>query len=105
MNKDTFYLNTKATFKGCRRPSRKPDYTSFDRDGNISSEYWYTKDGVYRNSNHWSIIYLNGKDVCFLDMKHSFTCKKISSCFWRLNCSKSKTTCGFASWSAFRKMK
>ena len=39
MKRETIYQGTKATFKGCRRPSRKPDYTSYNKRGEISSEY------------------------------------------------------------------
>lgn len=56
-NKDNFFKETIATFEQVDgRPKRKPDYTSLGRRrGRIitSSEYWYTKDGVIRGSNHW----------------------------------------------------
>lgn len=47
--------NTAAEFKERKtRPGRKPDYVSRNkRTGEVSSEYWYTKDGVIRGSNHW----------------------------------------------------
>ena len=35
------------------RPRRQPDYVSRDRNGKVSSEYWYTEDGVIRGSDHW----------------------------------------------------
>ena len=54
MNKHTFYKSTKAIFKGCKTPSRKPDHISYDSYGNVSSRYWYFDDGVIRESNHWS---------------------------------------------------
>lgn len=35
-------------------PKREPDYTSKNkRTGKVSSRYWYTKEGVYRESDHW----------------------------------------------------
>jgi hypothetical protein len=52
-NKDNYYLNTIAEFEEVKRPKRPPDYVSRTRDGKISSEYWYTDDGVIRGSNHW----------------------------------------------------
>lgn len=55
-SKENFFLCTKAVFKGCKVPRRKPDYISRDRAGNVSSIYWYTDKGVYRQSNHWSYV-------------------------------------------------
>ena len=52
-NKDTFFYETNATFEKAEKPNREPDYVSKDYNGNISSQYWYTDDGVYRRSNHW----------------------------------------------------
>lgn len=54
-NKDNFYIESMAKFESVnRRPSRTPDYVSFDRrTGKISSEYWYDEKGVIRGSNHW----------------------------------------------------
>ena len=37
------------------RPKRKPDYVSRSRDGKVSSEYWYSDDGVIRGSAHWGL--------------------------------------------------
>lgn len=54
ITQDNFFESTKAIFKGCKRPSRKPDYVSRDRWGYVSSEYWYFEDGVIRASDHWS---------------------------------------------------
>jgi len=78
MNKDNFYLCSKARFKGCKRPKRKPDFTSYNRRGIVSSEYWYGEDKkgeyVIRSSDHWS----NSND------KVIFSCEKIASCYWWL---------------------
>lgn len=57
-DQNNFFINTIAKFneiKGIPKDidREEPDHTSFTRDGEISSEYWYTKDGVYRRSNHW----------------------------------------------------
>lgn len=98
-NKTNFFVATKATFVGCRRPSRRPDYVSLDREGNVSSEYWYTSDGVYRCSNHWSKMY-----SAFANVLTTTICGKVASCYWRLRTTKN-TRCGFALWSAFQDMK
>ncbi|MBQ6447085.1 MAG: phage portal protein [Bacillus sp. (in: Bacteria)] len=61
-NQDNFYINTVAEFDDVdSRPKGKPDYVSYTKTGKISSEYWYTEDGVIRGSNHW------GKDVASCD--------------------------------------
>lgn len=67
-NKDNFYAGTKATFKGCKVPRVEPDYISYSSSGRVSSRYWYTKDGVIRASDHWSLYrYLNdGKNRNYL---------------------------------------
>jgi len=37
-----------------RKPSREPDHVSFSwKKGKVTSKYWYTKKGVYRQSDHW----------------------------------------------------
>lgn len=92
--KENFYIATKATFDGCRRPSRKPDFVS-----RCGSEYWYTPNGVIRCSDHWSIYY---------DARHKCSPirqRKIASCFWGLRSTKDLIRqCGFAKWSAFSSM-
>ena len=47
--------NTAAEFTERKtRPRRMPDFVSRNkRTGKVSSEYWYTKDGVIRGSDHW----------------------------------------------------
>ena len=74
-----FYLGTKAKFKGCKRPKRDPDYISYSRYEEISSEYWYGSDKkgsfVIRSSEHWS----NSNK-----WSEVFTCKKIVTCYWWL---------------------
>ena len=52
-NRNNFFVNTIAQFTEVKsRPRRKPDYVSI-KNGKVSSEYWYTSDGVIRGSNHW----------------------------------------------------
>lgn len=34
-------------------PKKEPNHISSDRKGKVSSRYWYTKEGVYRQSDHW----------------------------------------------------
>lgn len=88
-NKDNFYYNTIAEFNPVsRRPKNKPDFVSRNRDGKVSSEYWYTEDGVIRGSDHW------GADV--------------SSCDWYIGGKygqsarvKRNKQYGFAKWSDF----
>lgn len=53
-SKDNYYFDTMAEFDPMKsRPRRQPDYVSRDRNGKVSSEYWYTEDGVVRGSDHW----------------------------------------------------
>lgn len=54
-NENNFFLNTISFFEKMEnRPNREPDYISYSKKtGKISSEYWYTKEGVIRGSNHW----------------------------------------------------
>lgn len=54
-NKDNFFENSIGYWDLKKRtPSGSPDHVSYNRrNGRISSQYWYTKDGVYRKSNHW----------------------------------------------------
>lgn len=52
--KDNFFYNTVAMFDPVnRRPKGKPDFVSRDRDGNVSSEYWYKDEVLIRGSSHW----------------------------------------------------
>ena len=53
-NPENFFKNTMAVFNPiARRPKGTPDYVSRTRDGDVSSEYWYTPEGVIRGSKHW----------------------------------------------------
>jgi len=85
ITQDNFYLGTKARFKGCKKPKREADFTSYGRSEDISSEYWYGADKygkyVIRCSHHWSNS--NNEQV--------YSCKKIKSCYWWIvtNCKNS----------------
>ena len=98
MNKDNYFFYTIAVWIGCNRPNRKPDYISYDRDGNVSSEYWYTPLGVIRCSNHWSRVYTPKR----VYNSYTFECKKVGTCYWVLRTSRENTTCGFCRWEDFR---
>lgn len=50
-NKGNFFVATEAKFKECKTPNRTPDYVS-----ESGSEYWYTRRGVIRRSNHWNWV-------------------------------------------------
>lgn len=64
-NKDNFFVNSIGFWEVRKsRPRRKPDHVSANKSAawrkgkaEVSSEYWYTEDGVIRGSDHW------GKDV------------------------------------------
>lgn len=75
INFENFFISTKATFKACKTPKRKPDFES-----ESGSRYWYgeNKQGKYviRESDHWS------KTVCH---KRSVDgCGNIASCKWNI---------------------
>jgi hypothetical protein len=99
--KDNFFKATKARFKGCKRPKRKPDYVSIDGDGRISSEYWYTERGVIRCSDHWTEIHKVGPNKL-----KAFECGWVARCLWSLSNPSpikgyEKTPCGFCAWENF----
>ena len=54
-NEHNFMENTLGVFdQVARRPRKAPDYVSRNKyTKEISSEYWYTEDGVIRGSKHW----------------------------------------------------
>lgn len=55
-NENNFFIDTIGFFdKIMYKPDKKPSYISYNRDGEISSEYWYTSEGVIRGSNHWGL--------------------------------------------------
>ena len=51
-----FHLCTIALFTPIATPSREADYVSKTPWGEVSSRYWYTEDGVIRESNHWGRV-------------------------------------------------
>ena len=79
-NPNDFFKNTQAVFLEAQKPDREPDYVSEDRHGYWSSSYWYTKEGVYRHSYHWSLIYCNGKRLS-VGNANCFECYEIASKF------------------------
>ncbi len=82
ITKDNFFKSTEANFTRVERPERKPDYTSYSKywakSGRVSSEYWYTDEGVIRGSDHWGKFiascdwYLDGEDGLFPDFQYGF---------------------------------
>ena len=56
ITKDNFHLMTKGIFSKCDLPTTAPDYVSLNKNGNVSSKYWYTKNGVVRQSDHWGRV-------------------------------------------------
>lgn len=86
--KDNFFENSIGEWDLKKSaPRRQADYVSYNRrTGKISSQYWYTDEGVYRKSDHW------GSDV--------------ASCSWYIKgrkykndgVSKGKTETAFISW-------
>ena len=98
-NEFNFFKVTKATFKGRKRPRRKPDYIS-----NSGSKYWYTKKGVIRDSYHWSAItpyYIKDKYTGRWYNGYRKECGKVASCHWVLK-SNETNGCGFCPWDKFR---
>lgn len=69
--------NTKAVFKGCKTPKRKPDYIS-----ESGSKYWlrWSLKGRYviRLSNHWVKLKITG------DMAKVTKRTKVASCKWHI---------------------
>lgn len=48
VTEEDYFTATVATWERAKPPKGKPDYVS-----GSGSTYWYTKDGVYRSSDHW----------------------------------------------------
>ena len=81
MNRDTFYRSSYTDWHEVKTtPNRDPDF----RSGSYS-EYWYTKEGVYRKSDHWG---------------------NVSSCKWPLDGQQIRgdVKIGFSKWSDFYDM-
>ena len=88
-NKDNFYMNSIGMWERVsRKPKGMPDFDStklrwsnadndyYETNGSL---YWYTSEGVYRNSDHW-----NGR---------------IASCSWYIDDEPAKKGTGFIRWS------
>lgn len=100
INEKNFFLSTRGNFKMVQRPRRNPDYISLDKFGEVSSEYWYTPNGVIRDSNHWSHIY----SEIFQGYRTSLrVCKRVASCYWTLEqTSDLFSTAGFCEWNRLK---
>ena len=87
-NKDNYFNNSVGFWtKVSRKPKGEPDYISGRWKGSSidtinyvksGSSYWYTSEGVYRNSDHWG--------------------RKIASCSWWINEENPRRTTGFIKW-------
>lgn len=91
INEKNFMNSTKAVFKGCKCPKRKPDFIS-----KSGSKYWFgqNKKGsfVIRKSGHWCSITMKVSDKYEKrHIEHYYSVKKISSCVWHLNSNKNTT--------------
>ena len=85
--KDNYYTSTYAKFVECATPRRKPDYIS-----SSGSKYWYTKTGVIRKSDHWSLYYRSYPDkTCFTTSVYLHAVP-IASCMWKLQLKTDKIT-------------
>ena len=87
ISKDNYYTSTYAKFVECATPRRKPDYIS-----SSGSRYWYTKNGVIRKSDHWSLYYCSDPSkTCFTTSVYLHSIS-IASCIWTLQLKKDKIT-------------
>jgi hypothetical protein len=91
---------TEAFFTKCENPNRTPDYIS-----ESGSKYYYTKEGVIRESNHW------GSDIStcrwFLDFNNLiYFEKKVSrhNIEVIIKCYKLEVVSGFCKWSDFKEI-
>ena len=87
INQTNYYTSTYAKFVECATPRRKPDYIS-----SSGSKYWYTKNGVIRKSDHWSLYYRSYPDkTCFTTSVYLHAVP-IASCMWTLQLKNDKIT-------------
>lgn len=54
--KENFHQISRGIFSECETPQTTPDYVSLTKNGRVSSQYWFTENGVVRNSDHWGQI-------------------------------------------------
>ena len=65
LDKTNFFTSSKSIFVECNKMEVPADYISLDKKtGKVSSKYWYTNEGVVRESDHWG---------------------EVASCIWVLN--------------------
>lgn len=81
-NRFNYYRGTFATFRECKVPKRKPDFTS-----ESGSMYWYGKDKrgyfVIRASDHWCWHYYNNLMPGHWQDEERGS-RTIASCFWNI---------------------
>ena len=87
INKNNYYTSTYAKFVECATPRRKPDYIS-----SSGSRYWYTKNGVIRKSDHWSLYYCSDPNKTCFTASVYLHAVSIASCIWTLQLKKDKIT-------------
>ena len=85
--KDNYYTSTYAKFVECATPRRKPDYIS-----SSGSMYWYSKTGVIRKSDHWSLYYRSYPDKTCFTTSIYLHAVPIASCIWTLQLKNDKIT-------------
>jgi DNA-directed RNA polymerase subunit M/transcription elongation factor TFIIS len=91
-----FFKEPLHVFKACSVPFRQPDYTSYNKRGRVSSQYWFGTnksmgDYVIRRSAHWSKF--QSYSLPMLQFKFN-ACGKIKKSYWilRLNSAKDNET-------------
>ena len=87
IDQNNYYISTYAKFVECATPRRKPDHIS-----SSGSKYLYTKNGVIRKSDHWSLYYRSYPDkTCFTTSVYLHAVP-IASCMWTLQLKNDKIT-------------
>ena len=90
-SKRNFFENTLVIYDEVKKPKGKPDF-----DSDSGSRYWYFKDGVIRQSDHW------GNGVANCDWAYRNSKGKITYGTSYKSCkSFKKPIYGFARWDAF----
>lgn len=110
IDETNFFLNTRGKFRLVKgSPNREPDYISYDRWGDVSSKYWYTSKGVYRESSHWSRLH-NIEKPYYYYIGDVGCCYRVATCYWTIHSKTNKyilneraeTLTGFCSWKSFK---